>query len=164
MTDMDYILKAAMIGLGGTIVLDLWALFLARAFGVPATNWPMVGRWIGNMPRGQFVHDSMAKADPVQGEAAIGWIAHYLIGAGYGLLLLAFWGRGWIAQPTPLPPLILSWLLLVAPYFLMMPGMGLGIAGARTPKPNVTRLKSLVSHSVFGIGMYGSALLLATPA
>lgn len=65
-------------------------------------------------------------------------------------------------QPTLLPPLILSWLLLVAPYFLMMPGMGSGIAGVKTPKPNVTRLKSLIGHSIFGFGMYGSALLSAS--
>jgi hypothetical protein len=74
------------------------------------------------MPRGQFVHESMAKARSMNGEAAIGWIAHYVIGTGYGVLLLAFWGRPWITQPTFLPPMILSWVLLVAPYFIMMPG------------------------------------------
>ena len=42
----------------------------------------------------------------------------------------------------------------------MMPGMGAGIAGAKTPKPNVTRLKALVAHSVFGLGMYATALAL----
>lgn len=162
MTDADYFLKAVLIGVGGTIVLDLWALFMARALKMPATNWPMVGRWIGNMPRGQFIHESMAKAKSVTGEAAIGWTAHYFIGIGYGLLLLAFWGRAWIAQPTLLPPMILSWALLVAPYFVMMPGMGSGIAGSKTPKPNLTRFKSVVGHSIFGLGMYATALVLAT--
>lgn len=57
--------------------------------------------------------------------------------------------------------LLLAWALLVAPYFLMMPGMAPGVAGARTPKPNVTRLKSLVGHSVFGLGMYATALAFA---
>jgi hypothetical protein len=57
--------------------------------------------------------------------------------------------------------MILSWLLLVAPYFIMMPGMGSGIAGSKTPKPNVTRFKSVVGHSIFGVGMYATALALA---
>ncbi|MCH8686415.1 DUF2938 domain-containing protein [Pedomonas mirosovicensis] len=92
MIGMEDIIKAALIGIGGTVVLDLWALLMARVLKMPATNWPMVGRWIGNMPRGQFVHESMAKARPVTGEAVIGWSAHYVIGIGYGLLLLAFWG------------------------------------------------------------------------
>jgi hypothetical protein len=57
--------------------------------------------------------------------------------------------------------MILALCLLVAPYFIMMPGMGAGVAGARTPKPNVTRLKSALGHSVFGLGMYVTALVIA---
>jgi len=160
MIGLEFLIKAALIGIGGTIVLDLWALLMARVLKMPATNWPMVGRWIGNMPRGQFAHETMAKARPVEGEAAIGWIAHYLIGIGYGLLLLAFWGQAWLLEPTVLPPMILSWALLVAPYFIMMPGMGAGIAGAKTPRPAVTRIKSVIGHSIFGLGMYVTALAL----
>jgi hypothetical protein len=162
MIEVDLFIKAALIGTGGTVVLDLWALFMARVLKMPATNWPMVGRWIGNMPRGQFVQENMAGARPVKGEAAIGWIAHYVIGIGYGLLLLAIWGRPWIVWPTLLPPMILAWTLLVAPYFIMMPGMGSGVAGSKTPKPGVARLKSVVGHSIFGLGMYATAVALAS--
>jgi hypothetical protein len=35
-----------------------------------------------------------------------------------------------------------------------------GIAGSRTPKPNVTRLKSVIGHSMFGIGIYLTARLM----
>lgn len=97
MMGADDVLKAAWIGIGGTVILDLWAWFMAKTLKVPAPSWPMVGRWIGNMPRGQFVHASMANARPVRGEAAIGWTAHYVIGIGYGLLLLAAVGHEWIA-------------------------------------------------------------------
>ena len=158
MSVAEALVRAALIGIGGTIVLDLWTVFLGRVMGMPTINWSMVGRWLGNMPRGRFVHQSMANARSVKGETAIGWTFHYGVGIGYGLLLLAFWGRDWIERPTLLPPMLLSWLLLVLPYLLMMPGMGSGIAGAKTPKPNVTRLKSLVGHSVFGLGMYATAL------
>src|SRR5690606_24051114 len=48
-------LKAAAVGIGGTLALDLWAFLLQRVFHTPATNWAMVGRWIGHMPKGQFV-------------------------------------------------------------------------------------------------------------
>ncbi|HTM97055.1 MAG TPA: DUF2938 domain-containing protein [Croceibacterium sp.] len=148
-------------GVGGTIVLDLWALLLTRVFNVPATNWAMVGRWLGNMPRGVFAHRSMAEAPPVTGETAIGWAFHYAIGIGYGLLLLAVCGREWFERPTLLPPMILVWAALVLPYFVMMPGMGSGVAGARTARPNVARLKSLATHSVFGLGLYVSASVFA---
>ncbi|MFU7019308.1 DUF2938 domain-containing protein [Pseudomonas aeruginosa] len=160
MIGTDDFLKAALIGVGGTVVLDLWAWFMAKALKVPPPSWPMVGRWIGNMPRGKFVHASMASARPVHGEAAIGWTAHYVIGIGYGLLLLAVFGRAWVVRPTLLPPLFLSWVLLVAPYFVMMPGMGAGVAGAKTPKPVLTCLKSVAGHSIFGLGMYATAQIL----
>jgi hypothetical protein len=164
----DILLKATLVGVGGTIVLDLYALMMSRVLGVPAPKWAIVGRWFGNMARGQFVQVAMSEAAPVKGELAIGWIAHYAIGIGYGLLLVALWGKVWLERPTLLPPMILAWVLLVAPYFMMMPGMGMGIAGSRTPKPNVTRLKSVMGHSVFGLGMYATGRLLApywaTPA
>jgi hypothetical protein len=88
----------------------------------------MVGRWFGNVGHGQFVQVAMSEAVPVRGELAIGWIAHYAIGIGYGLLLLGLWGKVWLEQPTLLPPMILAWVLLVAPYLMMMPGMGMGWA------------------------------------
>lgn len=113
------------------------------------------------MARGRFVHDSIAKAGPLSGEAIIGWAVHYLIGIGYGLLMLAIWGPIWINHPTLLPPLLVSWVLLIPPFLVMMPGMGSGIAGRNTPKPNITRLKSVIGHSVFGIGMFATATAIA---
>jgi len=157
----ELVVKAVLVGIGGTIVLDLGALCMARAMGLPATNWAMVGRWFGNMPRGQFVQETMATAKPVTGELAIGWMAHYAIGIFYGLLLPAVWGQAWMDRPTLLPPMILVWVLLVAPWFMMMPGMGMGIAGSRTPRPNITRLRSVVNHTIFGLGMYATAIALA---
>lgn len=157
----EILIKAALVGVGGTITLDLYAWFMARVMGVTATNWAMVGRWFGNMTRGQFVQAAMSQAGPVKGELAIGWIAHFAIGIGYGLLLLTLWGKAWLEHPTLLPPMILAWALLAAPYFIMMPGMGMGIAGSRTPQPNVTRLKSVMGHSVFGLGMYATGMALA---
>lgn len=73
-------------------------------------------------------------------------------------------GGGWLLEPSFAEPLILALALLVLPYFVMMPGMGMGIAGSRTPKPNVTRLKSVIGHSIFGIGMYLAARLLEAAA
>lgn len=151
----------ALVGIGGTVALDLWALLLSRTLNIPPVNWPLVGRWIGHMARGRFVHDSIAKAGPLSGEAIIGWAVHYLIGIGYGLLMLAIWGPIWINHPTLLPPLLVSWVLLIPPFLVMMPGMGSGIAGRNTPKPNITRLKSVIGHSVFGIGMFATATAIA---
>ena len=89
---------------------------------------------------------------------------HYLVGAGYGLLLVAIWGTEWLESPRIAPTMILVLVLIVLPYFVMMPGMGMGIAASRTPKPNVARLKSVLGHSIFGCGMFLTAWLLAAVA
>lgn len=161
MIDPVVLIKGAFVGAAGTVLLDIWALFLARVMNVPATNWAMVGRWLGHMPHGKLYHTSMTAVEPVNGELAIGWIAHYAIGIGYGLLLLAVLGSAWLKEPTILAPLILSWVLLIAPFLLMMPGMGMGFAGSKMPKPAITRIKSTVCHSVFGVGMFLAAEALA---
>jgi hypothetical protein len=40
----------------------------------------------------------------------------------------------------------------------MHPGMGAGIAASRTPKPAVARINSLLTHAIFGLGLYLAAL------
>jgi Protein of unknown function (DUF2938) len=156
---LEIVVRAAFIGIGATAVLDLWGALLKHLFGVPSSNWGMVGRWFGHFPRGRFVHHNIAEALPVRGEVIIGWGAHYAIGIIFAALLLATWGLDWARHPTLLPALIVGLLTLVAPFFIMQPGMGAGIAASKTPNPNVARLRSVVAHTVFGIGLYGSALL-----
>ena len=158
--DFEMVLKGVLLGIGGTIALDVWAHSLKAVAGTPATNWAMVGRWLGHMKDGRFVHEAIGKAAPVRRELLLGWAFHYGIGIAYGVLLVAMQGPAWLENPTLLAPLMLSWAFLVAPYFVMMPGLGFGIAGSRTPKPNVTRIKSVLSHTAFGLGMFATALAL----
>ncbi|MBC8036124.1 MAG: DUF2938 domain-containing protein [Rhizobiales bacterium] len=158
---LEIVVRAALIGIGATVAMDLWGVFLKRFFGIPSINWGLVGRWFGHFPRGRFVHDNIAKAPPVRGEPVIGWGAHYAIGIMFSVLLLAIWGLEWARHPTLLPALIIGLLTLAAPFFMMQPGMGAGIAASKTPNPSVARLRSIATHTVFGIGLYGSALLTA---
>jgi hypothetical protein len=146
-----------LIGTGATAATDAWSLLRARLFGIAAPNWGLVGRWIGHMPRGRFRHDSIARAAAVRGERLIGWLAHYAIGITFAALLLALSGGGWIAHPTPGPALLVGLATVLAPFLLMQPGMGAGIAASRTPRPNSARLQSLLTHGVFGLGLYGTA-------
>jgi hypothetical protein len=49
----------------------------------------------------------------------------------------------------------------LVPYLVMQPSFGLGFAASKTPNPNQARLKSLMTHTVFGVGLYLWALLLS---
>lgn len=63
-------------------------------------------------------------------------------------------GPAWLARPTVGPALLVGLVTVVAPLLVMQPAMGAGIAGARTPNPTATRLQSLITHLVYGAGLY----------
>jgi hypothetical protein len=158
---MDMVVRAVLMGIGATLLMDLWAILRKWAFGVSSLDYAMLGRWLGHMPAGRFAHPDIGSAPSVRGERIIGRTAHYVIGVTFAALLLTVCGEGWARQPTPGPALAVGIVTVVAPLFIMQPGMGLGVAASRMPKPNVARLRSLVMHIVFGLGLYGSAWILA---
>ena len=153
-------LRAVGVGVGATLVMDGWA-WLLRRVGIPSLNFAFLGRWIGHLPKGQWRHANIAKAAPVRGERALGWAAHYTIGITFAALLLALYGLGWAYAPTLGPALAIGVATVVAPWFVLQPAMGAGIASSKTPTPVRNALKSLVTHVVYGLGLYLAALVLA---
>lgn len=147
---------AALIGAGATVVVDLWAVARKRLIGVPAPNYGLVGRWLVHMARGRFRHHAIAAAPPVRGERLIGWTAHYLIGIAFAAVLLAIWSLDWARHPTIGPALIVGFVSEAAPFLLMQPGMGAGVAASRTPRPAAARLHSVITHGIFGLGLYAA--------
>jgi hypothetical protein len=156
--EANYILRAIAIGIGATLIMDLWNLFLKRAFSIPSLNYCLLGRWVSHMPAGTFRHASIAAAPPKPLECAVGWIAHYTIGITLALVLVILTSGEWLARPTLLVALLYGIGTVVFPFFVLQPSLGLGIASSRTPKPMQARLKSLVTHTVFGFGLYLCAL------
>ena len=160
---IELLVRGVLIGVGGAAVMDAWALLARRAFNAQGLDYALLGRWIGHFPRGRFVHDRIASADPVRGERPLGWLAHYAIGITFALLLLAIWGIEWARAPTIAPALAVGLVTIVAPWFVMQPAMGAGLAAARTPAPWAARLRNLASHTAYGLGVYASAVILSLP-
>ena len=158
---VEVLVRGAVIGVAGSALMDVWSLFLRQAFGIRGLDYAMLGRWIGHMPRGRFVHDRIASAAAIPFERPLGWLAHYAIGVAFAYLLLAIWGTGWLSAPTLWPPVIVGLATIVAPWFLMQPGMGAGFAASRTPDPRAARLRNLATHLVYGLGLFGTAAALA---
>ncbi len=65
------------------------------------------------------------------------------------------------AATVVLDALVLSLLMLAAPFFLMDPAMGGGFAASRSANPTAARLRGLMNHTVFGVALYGAARLAA---
>ena len=153
-------LLAALIGIGATLCIDLWALVLRRGFGVPSLNYCLLGRWLLHMPEGRIKHESIGVSGKKRGECVAGWLAHYSIGASFGLLFAVIVGPSWPARPTALPAVTFGIVTVLVPFFTMQPAFGLGIAASRTPHPWRARIKSIGTHTVFGLGLFLTALFL----
>lgn len=153
---MDYLMCAFLIGAGATAVMDIWTVARKWLFGIPLADYGLVGRWLVYMPRGRFRHTPITASPPMQGERLIGWIAHYLIGIAFAAILLAIWGLDWARHPAIGPALIVGFGSVAAPFLLMQPGMGAGIAASRTSRPAAARLQSFVTHGIFGLGLYAA--------
>ncbi|UDF29697.1 UNVERIFIED_ORG: DUF2938 domain-containing protein [Roseateles sp. XES5] len=157
---MDVLAKGVVIGIGATVLMDLWAILLWKAFGQSRPNWAPVGRWFYHLKNGIVFHDDIGKAEPYGQERALGWIGHYAVGIVYGVILALIVGPAWFAAPTFLPAWILGIVTVGAGWFLLQPGLGIGVAASKTPSPGKVRVLNLVSHTVFALGLYGTALLL----
>jgi hypothetical protein len=148
------LISAILIGLGATLTTDLWALFLKRAFKVAAPNYCLIGRWLRYMPEGIFKHSNIASAPRKSAECTVGWIAHYMIGITFAIAFVGLAGNNWLRRPTPLPAIAFGIVTVLMPFFIMQPAFGLGLASSKTSNPAQARLRSLMNHTLFGIGLY----------
>jgi hypothetical protein len=159
--DAVNVIEAVLVGLGATLVIDLWALFLRRAFSIPSLNYCLLGRWVLYIPDGTIMHESITATPRKPHECTMGWITHYLIGTAFALLFVLLASGSWLAHPTLLPAVAFGIATTLVPLFTMQPSFGLGVAASKTPNPTRARLKSLMTHTVFGVGLYVWAYLLS---
>src|SRR5262249_10556784 len=128
---------------------DLWSQLL-KWRKVPTLDFALLGRWIGHLAEGKWMHDGIARAAPVKGELALGWAAHYAIGIAFaGILVLACGSK-----PSLLQALLGGGGTVAAALFIMQPAVGAGFASSKTLTPVRNTLKSVLNHAVFGLGMY----------
>jgi hypothetical protein len=153
------LISAILMGLGATLTFDLWGLFLKRAFKITPSNICLVGRWLRYMPAGTFRHSNIVSTPPKSAECAVGWIAHYTIGITFAIAFLALAGNNWLQHPTLMPAIGFGVVTVLAPFFILQPSFGLGFAASKTSNPTQARLRSLMNHTAFGVGLYLFALL-----
>ena len=146
------------VGVVSTLILDLYALVLEKAVGIPQSNWGAVGHWLLGMTRGQFFFSPTSSGVYTPGEHGLGWLFHYVVGCAYAAMLPVFWGTGYIAAPGWMPVILIGFVLTtIAGLTLMVPGMGGGFLGLKTPNPLKLYGLVLLAHAVFTIGQYVTA-------
>ena len=157
-TAAHHIVASISIGIGASLLMDLWNLLLKVTLKVPSLDYCLLGRWLRHMSGGTFRHAKITEAPQKPFECTAGWIAHYAIGIVFTFVFLFFASADWLMSPTLLPAMLFGIGTVVFPLFIMQPSLGLGVASARTANPAQARLKSLATHTVFGLGIYLCAL------
>jgi hypothetical protein len=148
------LMGAILLGLGATLTFDLWALFLKEAFKINPSSMCLVGRWIRTMPEGIFIHANIGSAPRKSAECAVGWGVHYMTGIAFASAFVTLVGNRWFQHPTLIPAILFGVVTVLAPFFIMQPAFGFGVAASKTSNPAQARLRSLMNHAVFGVGLY----------
>jgi hypothetical protein len=157
-SEPGYFPGVVVIGVAATMLVDLWSLFLKRILSIPSLSYCLVGRWFLHMPKGTFMHANIAAAGKKRWECTVGWIVHYATGLVFAIGFVSLVSDDWIARPAPLSALLFGIGTVLFPFLVMQPSFGLGLAAAKSPDPTKVRLKSLMTHFVFGAGLYLSAV------
>lgn len=58
------ILGAALIGVGASLLMDVWNLLLKRTLGIPSLNYCLLGRWLYPEANHGFNLQTGAKGEP----------------------------------------------------------------------------------------------------
>ncbi len=151
---MEVVVKVLALGVFATAIIDIWATFSNRALKFPRTNWAMVGRWLGHIPSGKFIHNPVSSSPEIKYENSIGWVFHYSIGVTYAAIYVALvvWVLG--ANATLLAAWVFGLLTILSPWLILQPALGLGVCAVKAPKPNMVRAQNIAIHSIFGLALY----------
>ncbi|MCS0163583.1 DUF2938 domain-containing protein [Vibrio alginolyticus] len=119
-------LQAVLIGIGATLIMDLWAWLQRRVFGIPSLNYALVARWF----------------------------LHYAIGVTFALAHVTVFGHHWLVEPSLMPSLITGVVTLIFPFLVIQPCLGFGFAASKTPTPWKARFLSTLAHLGYGLGLF----------
>lgn len=154
------ILQIVLIGVGGTVILDLWVSLL-NMLGISTLPMALIGRWVGHLFHGRVAHAAIRQAFPIPGELQLGWLVHYSVGIVFAAVLVGMTGAEWVAAPTLPPALIVGIASVTMPLMIMQPAMGAGFASSKTAAPLRNVLRSVCNHTVLGLGFYATAVIVS---
>lgn len=152
------LLEIVATGVVATALADGWQQLQRPLTSISPANWAITGRWVLGFRHGRLVDHGIAGRAPIAGEAAAGWLFHYVIGIAYAALYLGY--HVLTATPPSLSSgIVFGVLTTAAPFLLMKPAMGSGLFGLRVANPWPGLFLTTTTHIVFGAGLYAGAML-----
>ncbi len=157
---MDLIVTGVVAGVLGTLVMDSLNRLFARTGMILKIDVGMIGRMSVGWAHGRFRYRSPSEMEQAANEKLYGHVTHYMI----GVVLAGMYVLGWdllVGGPaSPVWALVYGVATTVASLCFVLPSMGLGVFGWRSPDGIKSPLSSFANHLFYGAGLaLGVALM-----
>lgn len=157
---MDLVVMGVLVGVLGTVVMDLLNSIFARLGLITKIDVGAIGRMSAGWTRGRFRYRHPEELATVSNELLLGYISHYAIGVGLAIPFVLGWNLMVGGPLSPAWALVYGIATTVASVFFVYPSLGLGIFGLRSPDGIKAPLSSLANHFFFGVGMAVAVVIL----
>ena len=150
---MDLVVTGVVAGVFGTVMMDSLNLLFARTGMLLRIDMRMIGRMSVGWAHGRFRYGSPGEMEQVANEKLYGYITHYTIGVGLAVTYVLSWDLLVGGPASPVWALVYGVATTVASLFFVLPSMGLGVLGRRSPEGIRSPLSSLANHLFYGVGI-----------
>jgi uncharacterized membrane protein YeaQ/YmgE (transglycosylase-associated protein family) len=150
---MDLIVTGVLVGVLGTIAMDLLNHLFARFGVIIKIDVGTIGRMSAGWARGRFRYRHPGEIAPVSNETFLGYVTHYAIGVGLAIPFVIGWDLMVGGPTSPAWALAYGVSTTIASWLFVYPSLGLGVFGLRSPEGIKNTLSSLANHLFFGIGI-----------
>ncbi len=150
---MDLVVIGVVAGVLGTLAMDSLNLLFARTGMFSKIDVGMIGRMAVGWTRRHFRYGHPSEMKQVANEMLYGYITHYTIGVSLSLPYVLGWDLLVGGPASPVWAIAYGVMTTVASYFFVLPSMGLGVFGRRSPEGIRLALSSLANHLFYGVGI-----------
>ena len=150
---MDLVVTGVAAGVLGTLVMDSLNHLFSRTGMLLKIDVGMIGRMAVGWARGRFRYGHPSEVEQVANERLYGYVTHYTIGVGLAVPYVLGWNLLVGGPASPVWAIAYGVVTTVAAYFFVLPSMGLGVFGRRSPEGIRLALSSLANHLFYGVGI-----------
>jgi hypothetical protein len=154
-------LRSFIVGMLATFTMDGLTVLTIKLGLIAPLPPRLIGRWFASVARGQLVHTDIGQLTPINYELAVEVPLHYAIGITLALTYLLMSSVLGLHPKNPVFALVFALFTCALPWFVMFPAMGYGWFGTHGPIGTRLFLDSLVTHCLYGVGLWLAASMLS---
>jgi DUF2938 family protein/uncharacterized protein DUF6789 len=140
-------------GIIATVFMDVTNKIFFEVKLINRINVRGIGRVATGWIHGKFIHKSMETVPNVENELLNGVVAHYSIGAVFGVIFTVIAAMLFPHKDLTLYAIVFGSLTTLAAWFAFFPSIGWGMMARKAPSNGKWALTSLVNHVNFGVGL-----------